>query len=508
MDMNPLGGDIHNVIIGPFPQNEQYIDYYFLVEDGLSNSGQSGLYWIYMPNYIEVGMNVNPASIYTMNSVWVNGSAIYGFKNTTMTKTNASAPAAYSNVNVSVKGTGIYQLGMTDVNGDYSLRVTMPSTPGNYVLNVSMSNRSILGWNETTIDVQQLRILHSPQLSKTVVYPDQTIWVNGTATYNNGSKAGGSNVTINLDGQEWYGSTNSVGHYSIPVTAPSTSGSYDVRVTASNQTVLVTNTTILDLLVTDVPVPDISISTDDITISDSHPIVNRDFSIDVTIHNTGTLDALDFYVEVKIDGVLEHQEFVASLVQGMDTSFGFLWNTANSGDHNVIVMSDPTNSITEAVENNNNATKIVSVDGDFDGDGVGDLLDNDDDNDGYLDPPGPDKFPYDPTEWYDTDEDSVGDNKDIDDDGDGYLDWRDHFPLDETEWDDTDRDGVGNNKDDDDDNGSLTILLNGLTATMIGLGTTWTWTTTTTACPTAGRNPTGYIQKIPRTWTWTMTGTV
>jgi hypothetical protein len=457
MDMTPLGGNVHNIEIGPFSQNEQYVDYYFLVEDGLGNSGQSGLHWIYMPNFMEVGMNVNPTSTYTMNSVWVNGSAIYGFKNATIRKINSTAPAAFSAVNVSIKGTGVYRLGMTDLNGNYSLRITMPPSPGNRMMNVSLSNRSIYGWNETTINIQQLKILHSPQLSKTVMYPDNTIWVNGTATYNNGSKAIGSNVSVRIDGQEWHGSTNSAGHYSVLVTSPSVAGSYDVSVTASNQTVLVTNTTVLSILVTDVPVPDLSLTADDITISDTRPIVNRDFSIDVRIHNTGSLDALDFYVEVRIDGVLEHQEYVASLAQGTYHSFDFLWSTMNGRNITIIVFSDPLNTLAEAVENNNNASKTVYVDGDFDGDGVGDTLDDDDDNDGH--PDDGDEFPYDPTEWMDTDKDGMGDNKDIDDDGDGYPDWRDRFPLDDGDWEDTDNDGLGNNNDDDDDNDGIIDIL-------------------------------------------------
>jgi hypothetical protein len=56
----------------------------------------------------------------------------------------------------------------------------------------------------------------------------------------------------------------------------------------------------------------------------------------------------------------------------------------------------------------------------LDGDGIPDILDPDDDNDGFLD--FNDAFPLDPTEWADNDADLIGDNADPDDDNDGVLD--------------------------------------------------------------------------------------
>ena len=110
--------------------------------------------------------------------------------------------------------------------------------------------------------------------------------------------------------------------------------------------------------------------------------------------------------------------------------------------------------------------RLGSVAGDSDGDGIGNTLDRDDDNDGFQD--GDDDFQLDPAEWRDSDGDKVGDNADAfpqdgneqldtdvdgvgdgadeDDDGDGVPDGEDEFPL------DTDNDGVDNADDPDDDN--------------------------------------------------------
>ena len=87
---------------------------------------------------------------------------------------------------------------------------------------------------------------------------------------------------------------------------------------------------------------------------------------------------------------------------------------------------------------------------DNDGDGIGDNADIDDDNDGVDDPA--DAFPFDSSESLDTDWDGIGNNTDTDDDNDGVEDLEDAFPLDANESLDTDGDGIGNNADADDDN--------------------------------------------------------
>ena len=72
---------------------------------------------------------------------------------------------------------------------------------------------------------------------------------------------------------------------------------------------------------------------------------------------------------------------------------------------------------------NTPASATVQPDGcafDFDGDGIPNDSDPDDDNDGVDDVD--DDFPLDVTESIDTDGDGIGNNADTDDDGDGYLD--------------------------------------------------------------------------------------
>jgi len=84
---------------------------------------------------------------------------------------------------------------------------------------------------------------------------------------------------------------------------------------------------------------------------------------------------------------------------------------------------------------------------DGDSDGLPDVCDDSDDEDGDLVADGQDAFPFDDSESEDTDDDGIGDNADDDDDDDGVADGDDDFPKDRTETADTDGDGVGDNSD-------------------------------------------------------------
>ena len=95
---------------------------------------------------------------------------------------------------------------------------------------------------------------------------------------------------------------------------------------------------------------------------------------------------------------------------------------------------------------------------DTDGDGIGDVCDDDKDGDGT--PNDEDAFPLDPEEDTDTDEDGTGDNADTDDDGDGQSD-EDEIacgsdPLDSESLSlDTDGDSIPDCVDTDDDNDGI-----------------------------------------------------
>ena len=153
------------------------------------------------------------------------------------------------------------------------------------------------------------------------------------------------------------------------------------------------------------------------------------------------------------------------------------------GEYQLSVVAENVAGLTSLASPNEASSFIVTqtvgreafIEGDNDSDGVGDLLDVDDDNDGF--PDSDDVFPLDAAESVDTDNDGIGNNADTDDDGDGLSDSEegrlgtdsllgdsdsdgvgdagDAFPNDGSEWVDTDGDGTGNNTDADDDGDGL-----------------------------------------------------
>ena len=116
--------------------------------------------------------------------------------------------------------------------------------------------------------------------------------------------------------------------------------------------------------------------------------------------------------------------------------------------------STPSEQIWEWLMHAGNRNPVAApADDDVDGDGIPNVRDHDDDNDGAWD--AIDALPLDARDWLDTDGDSVGNFEDRDADGDGASNAEDAFALDPREWLDTDGDGIGNNLDSDDDNDGL-----------------------------------------------------
>ncbi len=163
-----------------------------------------------------------------------------------------------------------------------------------------------------------------------------------------------------------------------------------------------------------------------------------------TVHNSSTADLLGT-VKFFVDGSQIATDQPISVKAGSIPDEVFIPWIATAGQHTVTAQlypydpagDDPSNDVTE---------KTLFVDADTDGDGVGNRLDTDDDNDGLSD----------------TEEQALGTNQyKSDTDGDGVGDKSDVFPLDPSEQSDSDGDGIGDNADPDDDNDGLPDIAEG-----------------------------------------------
>ena len=186
------------------------------------------------------------------------------------------------------------------------------------------------------------------------------------------------------------------------------------------------------------------------------PLLNIDPDGDGVTNQNG-LDAFPFDLNEWLDSDQDGTGNNADLDDDND-------GVADSNDDFPLDASETTDSDGDGVGNNadvfpNDASETVDSDSDSvgdnsdncpnianteqlntDGDLLGNMCDDDDDNDGLNDQY--DAFPLDASEQVDSDGDGVGNNGDI-------------FPNDSSETLDTDSDGIGNNADTDDDGDSI-----------------------------------------------------
>jgi gliding motility-associated-like protein len=249
-------------------------------------------------------------------------------------------------------------------------------------------------------------------------------------------------------------------------------------------------------------IPD-SIDTDDD--NDGIIDINDDLPLDATETNDFDQDGIGDNADSDDDndGYTDLQE----IEDGTDTQdpLSFPVDPDNDGltnNQEVALGTDPNNPDTDG-DGISDLNDVEPLSGDLsldtDNDGIIDILDSDDDNDGYedqleleldsdskdansypedqdqdklpdvteiemgTDPNNPDSdgdgildgqddFPLDADSSEDTDRDGISDTNDPDDDNDGVNDTEDEFPKDPNENLDSDGDGIGNNADYDDDN--------------------------------------------------------
>ncbi|UCE73052.1 MAG: hypothetical protein JSV56_08405 [Methanomassiliicoccales archaeon] len=423
--------------------NGTEVEYEIIAYDNSNNPTTSEKFHFFFVSAINVSSEIESPG-YVGDTIILKGSAIYNG--------NVSARAETSQVTVDIYlGNDLVRTisdETTDIDGNISVELTF-DRPGEYRINTTVTNRTLSGYNETTITIIGITYL-SEKLEMTTCYPNQEMHVTGAAKYSNGEPVINSDMEVRINETLfWTGKTDSKGNYSILITAPFETDEYDVNVSVVNRSMICYNET--SLSVTDVPLPDLTLYVDEITFIPTHtpPLVNENLNISAVVHNSGSAHCSDVAVHF-YNGTLAAANLLGTctltkIEYGSSALANITWKPTSNGTFSILVVLDPLGAITESFEDNNNASKALFVDRDFDGDFIGDSVDPDDDEDGYNDVD--DAFPYDPNEWVDTDSDGIGNNADDDDDDDGLLDTEEAEmgtdPLDP----DSDDDGVKDDVD-------------------------------------------------------------
>lgn len=394
-------------------ENGTVVDYEITAKDIGGNLTATEKIPFFFVSEIELTTHIVDTT-YVGESIWINGTALYNG--------NETAPVEYSNVTIKITGTSDEYYIMTDGNGNFSMELVFDS-PGEYQFNLTITNRTLLAYSEESVNVIGISYF-SLEVQLTTCYPNQEMWVNGTARYYSGDPVENSDVEVRInDTMVTIAKTDSMGNYSVLITVPEELGLYNLNVTIYNGCLMAYNKT--SISVTEKPLPDLAIDTEDITFTHAYssPVADEDVNITVTVHNYGLANCLGITVYF-YDGPPNGENLVGSdsitqISMGGTDICSVMWSAIN-GTHEFWIVVDPENNIEESFEDNNNASKTIFVDDDFDDDGIGNAEDPDDDNDNYNDDI--DAFPYNSAEWLDTDEDNIGNNADQDDDNDGLLD--------------------------------------------------------------------------------------
>ena len=112
--------------------------------------------------------------------------------------------------------------------------------------------------------------------------------------------------------------------------------------------------------------PDLSISSNDISFSNTQPKAGEEFTITAIVRNFGSADArgvvVQFYDgEPASGGKPLGQSFIVPSIPGDSYALLNLKLGLDEGLHNIVIVVDPSNTITETNEANNKSEKLLSV---------------------------------------------------------------------------------------------------------------------------------------------------
>jgi parallel beta-helix repeat protein len=112
-----------------------------------------------------------------------------------------------------------------------------------------------------------------------------------------------------------------------------------------------------------IELPELTISSSDISFSNPNPEEGEAVTITATIHNIGIADASDVIVQFFGDEIQIGSDQTISAINARETGTAQVNWTATAGTHNISVIVDPYDAIAESNENNNIAHKLITTSG-------------------------------------------------------------------------------------------------------------------------------------------------
>lgn len=190
--------------------------------------------------------------------------------------------------------------------------------------------------------------------------------VYGDVTYNTGEEVVGADVNITIIDEEgeWVGTTDANGHYSIDITAPEGAGNFWVKVIVTKGSLSGQNQKRLEVIAK----PDLAITASDIDFNPSAPFSGETVQITITVRNNGDANANNFLVNA-YDGDPDAggdpiDSDTVSVSAKSDNSVALNWDTSGkSGTHFVYIVLDPSDTIDESNEDNNKASRPLTIKG-------------------------------------------------------------------------------------------------------------------------------------------------
>jgi hypothetical protein len=107
--------------------------------------------------------------------------------------------------------------------------------------------------------------------------------------------------------------------------------------------------------------PDLTLSSGDIGFTPSEPAVGETVTITANVHNIGDANAKDVLVHFYANSTFIGEDGIPVIPRGQSRSADIDWIPGVAGNYTILVVVDPENTIAEANEVNNKASKTITV---------------------------------------------------------------------------------------------------------------------------------------------------